>query len=161
MARPEVLIGGEPANPHSVLAQHLARWGAQCSFANSCQKVCEFLGERRFHLVVCEATLADGSVLRAIPLLASSSATLFCSFPVEDSCLWIRMVEEGRVCRRPSVWRPHEFGRVLREALEIVQQGPSGHLLEHSGKHFPRPYTSPLQPPGAAPPLAPKPCLSK
>jgi hypothetical protein len=117
MARPEVLIAEEPADPHSALAQRLARWGARCSFATSRGEICRLLGERPFDIVVCAATLADGSALRVVPLLAGSQTTLFCSIPVEDSCLWIRVVEKGHVCGRPFVWHPSEFGRVLHQAL--------------------------------------------
>lgn len=84
MGKPEVLLAGEPANPHSDLAQRLAHWGAQCNFASSLEEVCKLLSERTFDLVICEATLLGGSALRAVPLLTGLPTTLFCSFPIED-----------------------------------------------------------------------------
>jgi PleD family two-component response regulator len=117
MVRPEVLLAGERANPHSALARRLARWGACCNFAKSWEEVCKLLGERKFDFVVCEANLAGLSALRAVPLLKGSTATLYCSFPIEDSCLWIRVVEKGRACDTPLAWRPNEFERILRKAL--------------------------------------------
>jgi len=118
MGRPEVLLAGKPANSYSDLAQLLASWGARCNFANSFEEVSKLLGERTFDFVVCEMALAGGSAFRAIPLLAGSATTLFCSYPVEDTCLWIQVVEKGRVCQRPVAWRPDEFGQVLRQVVK-------------------------------------------
>jgi hypothetical protein len=118
MENPEVLIAGKPANPYSDLAQLLACWGARCNFASSLEEFSKLVGERTFDLVVCDATLAGGSVFQAVPLLAGSATTLFCSYPVEDSCLWIQVIKRGCLCTRPIVWRPAEFGRILRQAVK-------------------------------------------
>lgn len=118
MGKPNVLLAGEFANPSSDVAVRLATWDARCQFANSCQEVCALLGQQDFQLVISELKLADGSALQAAPLLEGSPTTMFCSLPVEDSCLWIQVVEKGRACFRPSIWRPREFGRVLRRVLE-------------------------------------------
>jgi hypothetical protein len=114
MERPEVLLAGNPANPYSDLAQLLACWGARCNFANSLEEVSKLLGERTFDLVLCEATLAGGSAFQAVPLFTGSATTLFCSYPVEDTYLWIQVVKKGCVCPRPMAWRPDEFGRILQ-----------------------------------------------
>jgi CheY-like chemotaxis protein len=120
MGRPAVLLAGGSARPRCELAERLARWGAQCNFANTWEEVCRLLDERNFDLVVCEANLPGGSALQAIPMLADSPTTLFYSFPVEDSCLWIQVVKRGHACGRPFVWRPNEFLRVLRQTVKDV-----------------------------------------
>jgi hypothetical protein len=118
MGRPEVLLIGEFASPDSELAQRLAAWGAQCNFANSWEQICKLLGERSFDLVVCEGNLGGDYAVRAVPLLVGSPTTLFYSFPVEDSCLWIQVLEKGCTCAKPHAWRPDEFAQLVRQALK-------------------------------------------
>lgn len=118
MGKPNVLLAGEFANPCCDVALRLADWDARCQFAKSCEQACALLERQAFKLVISELKLADGSALRAAALLEGSPTTMFCSLPVEDSCLWIQVVERGHACFRPSIWRPREFGRVLRRALQ-------------------------------------------
>ena len=117
MRRPNVLLVGESLNQYSYLAQRLTSWGGECRFAISHKDVCALVGQQNFELVISQMNLVDGSALRMIPLLEGSPTSLFCFHPIEDSCLWIPIVERGQICWRAPALRPSEFGRVLRRAL--------------------------------------------
>ncbi len=113
-----LLVGGTPSlSQYSYLAQRLTSWGAECRFATSYKEVCALLGQQTFELVMSGMRLVDGSALRMIPLLEGSPSSLFCFHPIQDSCLWIPIVERGQVCWGASALRPSEFGRLLRRAL--------------------------------------------
>jgi len=117
MRRPNVLLVGESLNQYSSLAQRLASWGGECRFATSYKEVCALLGQQTFELVISEMHSMEGSALRMIPLLKGSSTSLFCSYPIEDSCLWMPIVERGQSCWGAPALRPNEIARVLRRAL--------------------------------------------
>lgn len=118
MRRAKVLLLDECANPQSDIARRLAHWDADCRFAKSYAEVREFLTQQTFQLVISARILMDGSVRRVIPLLEGSQTTLFCSYPVEDSCLWMRVLDRGQVCWGMPALRPSEFGRVLRQVVK-------------------------------------------
>ena len=117
MRRPNVLLVGESLNQYSYLAQRLTSWGGECRFASSYKKACAWLRQQTFELVISEIHPTDGSAFRMIPLLEGSSTSLFCFHPIEDSCLWIPIVERGQVCWSAGVLRPSEFGRILCRTL--------------------------------------------
>jgi hypothetical protein len=102
---------------YSHLARRLTSWGTGCQFAISYKEVCALLGQQTFELVISGMRLVNGSALRMIPLLEGSSSSLFCFHPVQDSCLWIPIVEGGQVCWGAPVLHPGEFGRLLRRTL--------------------------------------------
>ncbi len=117
MGRPKILLVGESLNQHSHLADLLTNWGGECRFATSHKEACDLLGQQAFELVLSEMHPMDGSVLRMIPLLEGSPTSLFCFHPIEDSCLWMPVVERGQSCWGAPALRPGEFARVLRRAL--------------------------------------------
>lgn len=117
MHRTSVLLVGESLNQYSDLARRLTSWGGDCRFVASYKQVYALPGQQTFELVISGMNLVDGSVLRLIPLLEGTPSSLFCFHPIEDSCLWIPIVERGQICWRAPALRPSEFGRVLRRAL--------------------------------------------
>jgi hypothetical protein len=117
MHRTNVFLVGESLNQHSYLSRRLTSWGGECRFVTSDKQVCALLGQQTFELVISGMNLVDGSALRMIPLLEGSPSSLFCFHPIEDSCLWIPIVERGQICWRAPALRPSEFGRVLRRVL--------------------------------------------
>ena len=117
LRKSKVLLVGECANPHCNIAQRLARWDADCCFASSSEEVCELLTQETFDLIISDTTLTNGTAWRVVPLLEGSSSTLFCSHPIEDSCLWIKVVDRGQVCWGAPALRPREFGRLLKRML--------------------------------------------
>jgi len=118
MGRTQVLLAGECASPHSCIAQRLEQWGADCSFARSSAEMCELVVEHIFDLIISGMTLKDGSVWRAVPLLEDSNSTMYCFHPIEDGCLWIKVVDRGRACWGAPALRPREFGRLLQQILK-------------------------------------------
>lgn len=148
MRRPKVLLVGESLNQHSYLAQRLTSWGGECRFATSYKQVCALLEQQTFEFVISRMNLVDGSALRLIPLLEGSPSSLFCFYPIEDSCLWIPLVEKGQICWGASALRPSEFGRVLRRALPdgrtvSVSERP---MQESPGEPSPSPFQSSTKP---------------
>jgi len=123
MRKPKVLLVGECANPQSLIAQRLSAWDADCQSANSSEEACHLLTQQTFELVMSETTLVDGSALRIIPFLEGSSTTLFCSHPIEDSCVWIKLVDRGQVCWGAPALRPSEFRRLLYRLLKGERSG--------------------------------------
>ena len=117
MGRSNVLLVGKSLNPYSCLARRLTSWGGECRFASSYKEVCNWLRQQTFELVISEMHPMDGSALRITPLLEGSPTSLFCFLPVQDSCLWIPILERGQICLgAPALW-PNEFGRVLWRVL--------------------------------------------
>jgi hypothetical protein len=113
----KILLVGESLGPNSYFAQRLTNWGAECEFASSCQQACALVRQKTFEIVIGEMKLMDGLVRQIIPLLEGSRTSFFCSYPIEDSCLWVPVLERGQVCLGGSTLRPNEFGRALRQAL--------------------------------------------
>jgi hypothetical protein len=143
MRRPNVLLVGESLNQYSYLAQRLTSWGGECRFAISHKDVCALVGQQNFELVISQMNLVDGSALRMIPLLEGSPTSLFCFHPIEDSCLWMPVVEKGRICFGAGVLQPIEFGRILRRTLT---EGRGMAVAELRVQELPAaPELSPLQ----------------
>jgi hypothetical protein len=115
MTRLKVLLVGECARPHSHIAQRLASWNAECQFATTYSEASELFKRETFRLVISGTNVKNGSSL--ISLLAGSPTTVFCSHPIEDSCLWIKVMDKGNVCWDAPALRPNEFGRLVRQVL--------------------------------------------
>jgi hypothetical protein len=143
MGRPNILLVGESLNQYSYLAQRLTSWGGECRFATSYKEVSALLGQQTFELVISGMNLVDGSALRMIPLLEGCPSSLFCFHPIEDSCLWIPIVERGQICWGAPALRPSEFGRVSRRAIT------EGRTVSVSERRL-------TEPPGAPPPSPPQ-----
>jgi len=124
MAQRTAVIVGQCASPHSSIAQRLARWGVQCLFAKSYTEARSLLQQRACDLILSDLQLADGSARRLAALLEGSPVSLFCSYPIEDSCLWIPVVARGRDCWGAAPLRPREFGVLLRRAF--AERRPAG-----------------------------------
>lgn len=116
MCKLKVLLVGECASPHSHIAQRLATWDVDCQFANSYSEACELFKHHAFRLVISGTSPKDDSA-SLIPLLEGCPTTLFCSYPIEDSCLWIRVLDKGNVCWDAPALRPSDFGQLLRRVL--------------------------------------------
>jgi|SRR5580700_3463011 hypothetical protein len=116
MSKTKVLLVGECAGPHSHITQRLVNWDADCQFANSYSEACELFKRHAFRLVIGGAKRND-DLVSLVPLLEGSPTTLFRSYPIEDSCLWIRVVDNGNVCWDAPALRPGDFARLLRQVL--------------------------------------------
>ena len=112
-----VLLVGKSANEYSLLEQRLTNWGGKCRFAISRQEARKLLIEEAIGLVISEMNLVDGSALRLMPLLENSPTSLYSFHPTSNGCLWIPMVEKGKICWGAPTLRPGEFALFLRRTL--------------------------------------------
>jgi hypothetical protein len=76
--------------------------------------------ERKFRVVLSKFRLADCSGRRLIPAVQMASAWLFLSFPVEDGCWWIPVIEAGRPSVKGAALRPREFRSALVKILKAT-----------------------------------------
>ena len=72
-------------------------------------------------LLIGECANAHSHIAQCLALANSAlgriSRNLVCSYPVDDSCLWIRVLDKGNVSRDAPALRPSDFGRLLREVF--------------------------------------------
>ncbi len=108
---------GRGPRQHSSLARHLITWGGVCHFATSCQDVQSLATEWVFALAVAEMKPAGGSLSRLVSLFEHYPINMFCSYPIEDSCLWIPFLSDGESCFGAPILRPAEFTRMVRQIL--------------------------------------------
>lgn len=118
---PKALLIGENAQGSSYLAKRLQGRGFECSFATSYQEACSLLRAQGFDLVLSPMRLCEVSFFSLIDLLDGSSATLFYSHPVEESCWWVPALRHGEKCFGSSAFRPSEFVSVLDETIAEIQ----------------------------------------
>lgn len=97
-------------------AQRLANWDVNCQFANSYSETCEVFKQHAFRLVIGGTNPKDYSA-SPIPPLEGFPTTLFCSYPIEDSCLWIRVLDNGNVSRDAPARRASDFEQLVRGVL--------------------------------------------
>lgn len=133
-----VLFVGERPALSAPVARRLKSAGWTCRYACSCEQALEALQDRRFRLVLSSAKLPDGNARRLLPLVEEASGWLFLSFPVEDGCWWIPVMEAGRTCLEAEALRSREFSKVLAKILKSAQatgpveeaRGTNGNLTE-------------------------------
>jgi hypothetical protein len=117
LRKPKVVLVGESGTPHSDLARRVAGWGAECHFAASYKEVRSLLRQQTFDLILGEMHLGESSAMRLVPHLEGTATSLICSFPIEDSCVWLQIVDRGRAVRDVPLLRPNEFGVLLHRTL--------------------------------------------
>ena len=97
------------------LVRQFERRGWHCWFADSLDGVQSLLDERSFHLVL--STRRRVRIQALMALLQGSDCTLFYSYPIEDSCLWLQPMRHGQECIPTPVLRPSEFMSSLDELV--------------------------------------------
>jgi hypothetical protein len=109
-----VLIVGGTAHGFVGLARQLEQWGWSCSIADSQESAAQLSLEQGFELVLAvDHEHRPGTEFLAA--LAASGASLFRALPVEDSCWWLPVLEQGRECADGCALRPAEFARLVEE----------------------------------------------
>jgi hypothetical protein len=103
-----VLLIAENERACGELARRLEKKGFRSWFASTASEVRFLLDERGpFHLVLSTRPVLQGSAL--LELLSSFSCEVFYSYPIEDSCLWLRAANDGQACTKSPALRPSEF----------------------------------------------------
>jgi hypothetical protein len=65
--------------------------------------------------VLSNTHLADGTGYRLLMTLARLPVSAFLCFPVEDSCIWLPIIDDGKECSGSPALRPAEFARALEK----------------------------------------------
>jgi hypothetical protein len=115
-----VLLVDENLPSMSHLAAYLRSLGCLCSFARSLPEACALLLKEKFNLVLSKFVLPGRGSHDLVARLAGGNASLFYSFALEDSCLWIPRVRDGKECWGEPALRPGEFARILKDLTRRV-----------------------------------------
>jgi hypothetical protein len=116
-----LFVGEYPALSASV-TRVLKSLGCECHYAASREQALAILEERRFRLVLSKAKLPDGNARELLPKVEAAAGWLFLSFPVEDGCWWIPLMEEGRLCLEAVALHSREFSKAL---VKILKSAPA------------------------------------
>ncbi|MGB6430745.1 MAG: hypothetical protein WBF06_09170 [Candidatus Acidiferrales bacterium] len=76
----------------------------------------DLLSAHQIHLVLSNTVLPDGTGFGLLEVLAGRPITAFLCLPVENSCLWLPAIDDGKDCLGMPALRPSEFSTAL-EAL--------------------------------------------
>lgn len=114
----KVLFIGESERGFSLLLQRLEEQGCSCKFASSYGEGVRLFADQSFDLVLCSG---QPGIRALFPVVISSSASLFCSHAIEDSCLWLPVIERGGECLGKPPLRPREFAETLRRMVDEIK----------------------------------------
>jgi hypothetical protein len=118
LAGRKVLMVGQNFQSAHTLTERLQRWNFQCHFATSVRAANEFLAMHPVDLVLSNTHLMDGSGYRLVMNLPCLPISAFLCFPVENGCLWLPAIDEGKRCLGLPALRPREFARLLEEKAQ-------------------------------------------
>lgn len=114
-------MGEYPALSASV-ARALKSPGCECHYVASCEEALAALQQRKFRLVLSKAKLQDGNARELLPTVEAACGWLFLSFPVEDGCWWIPVMQEGQMCMEAVALHSREFSKAL---VKILKSAPA------------------------------------
>ena len=105
------------------MARALSSLKCESRYAASCEEALAAMEERKFRMVLSKFKLADGSGRRLIPAVQMASGWLFLSFPVEDGCWWIPVIEAGRLSVKAAALHSREFHSPLVKIVKAMVAG--------------------------------------
>ena len=111
------MLVGERLGRDVLLAKRLASWGGEFQFAASYRNLQSMADQAVFALVLAELTPGAHSFTGLISLFEHRPTTVYCSYPIEDGCLWIPLLSSGKTCLGEPFLRPSELTRILRRTL--------------------------------------------
>jgi hypothetical protein len=120
----KVLIVAETAAGFWCVSRHLEQRGCKCWFAHSYSEGALLFEEHAFDLVLC-SDCREG-IRALITSVIGSSASLFRSHSVEDSCWWLPAVLHGDKCLGMPALRPSEFAKILDRMMEEIRSTDGG-----------------------------------
>jgi CheY-like chemotaxis protein len=118
-----VLLVDDSPVPSASVARALSSLQCDWRYAASCEEALAAMEERTFRVVLSKFKLADGSGRRLIPAVQMASAWLFLSFPVEEGCWWIPVIEAGRLSVMAAVLHSREFRSALVKIVKATVAG--------------------------------------
>ncbi len=110
-----VLLIGESERGCWQLTRRLEKRGCRWWFASTMEEVRSLVDQRPFRLVLSTRPVTQRSPL--MDLLSGSDCNVFYSYPIEDSCLWLRAVRDGETWLAAPALRPGEFASALDEIV--------------------------------------------
>jgi hypothetical protein len=126
MRKPEtgVLFVGEYPVLSASMARMLNSMGCECGYAETCEQALAAMEKRRYRVVLSKAKLGDGNARKLLPAVEAASGWLFLSFPVEDGCWWIPVMENGQLCMESVALHSREFSKALVNVLKTIVPAP-------------------------------------
>jgi CheY-like chemotaxis protein len=118
LAGREVLLVGQSFHGAQSLTERLNGLGFRCRIATSMRAASNLLTAHSVHLVLSNTILPDGTGFALLEALAGLPITAFLCLPVENSCLWLPAIDEGKHCLGMPALRPAEFSSALAEMAQ-------------------------------------------
>lgn len=118
-----MLFVDDSPEPSASVARALSSLQCEWWYAASCEEALAAMEERTFRVVLSKFKLADGSGKRLIPAVQMASAWLFLSFPVEEGCWWIPVIEAGRLSVKVAALHSREFRSALVKIVKATVAG--------------------------------------
>ncbi|MGD0907680.1 MAG: hypothetical protein ABSA96_08870 [Candidatus Acidiferrales bacterium] len=120
LAGTNVLLVGQNFHKTQTLTERLHRLKFRCHFAGNARVASEFVAAYPVDLVLSNTYLSDGTGYRMLLDLTCVPVSAFLCFPVENSCLWLPALDDGKRCLGLPALRPSEFAKALeRMALRL------------------------------------------
>jgi CheY-like chemotaxis protein len=115
LAGRNVLLVGQNFQSAQTLTGWLHRWKFRCHFVTNVRAANEFLAAHTVDLVLSNTHLSDGTGYQLLMNLARLPFSAFLCLPVENSCIWLPAINDGKRCLGLPALRPSEFARALQE----------------------------------------------
>lgn len=114
MNAPAILMIGSTELDFGSVRRHLENQGCHCRFVATYSEGIELLGELHFDVI-----LSSGmpGIRNLVSSLFGLPVSVFCSHPIEDSCLWLPVLVKGKECFGAPALHPKEFSKKLDEIL--------------------------------------------
>lgn len=116
-----VLLVCEYPHALSLFQRRLERNGCQCQRANSETDVARLLDQQQFDIVLSTKSMRGDITGGLSTILSDSQANLFCALPVEEGCLWLPVLRNGKECFGRPALRPSEFASELDEIVGEIR----------------------------------------
>jgi CheY-like chemotaxis protein len=122
LAGREVLLVGQSFHGAQSLTERLNGLGFRCRIATSMRSASNLLTAHSIHLVLSNTILPDGTGFSLLEILAGLPVTAFLCLPVENSCLWLPAIDEGKACLGMPALRPAEFSSALADMAQRLAE---------------------------------------
>jgi CheY-like chemotaxis protein len=122
LAGRNVLLVGQNFQSAQSLIERLHRWKFRCHFAANARAAVEMSVSHPVDLVLSNTHLPDGTGYRLLIALAPWPVSAFLCFPVENGCLWLPAMDDGKKCLGLPALRPSEFAKALEEMVRVLSK---------------------------------------
>jgi response regulator RpfG family c-di-GMP phosphodiesterase len=120
LAGTNVLLVGQNFRRAQTLTERLHRLKFRCHFAPNARTATDFAASHPVDLVLSNTHLPDSSGYCMLMKLSSLPVSAFLCFPVENSCLWLPALNDGKRCLGLPALRPPEFAKALERMATLL-----------------------------------------